>query len=140
MSTRIHPDEMSTRIHPNTVHQNSPNKNFHQNSPKHCPLELGKCVHQNSPQMSTRIHPLMSTRFLQPSTTYSKVLALHAKLFDFLLLLLFSTLKASKSRKQIMASWILPKNERWGNFQYRLLHQNRNKSRSKNLISGKFKR
>ena len=72
MSTRIHPDEMSTRIHPNTVHQNSPNKNFHQNSPKHCPLELGKCVHQNSPQMSTRIHPLMSTRFLQPKKRHFK--------------------------------------------------------------------
>ena len=27
--------------------------------------------------------------------------------------------KVSKSRKQIMASWILPKNERWDNFQYR---------------------
>ena len=26
-------------------------------------------------------------------------------------------LKVSKSQKQIMASWILPKNERWGNFQ-----------------------
>ena len=27
-------------------------------------------------------------------------------------------IKVSKSQKQIMASWILPKNERWGNFQY----------------------
>ena len=27
-------------------------------------------------------------------------------------------LKVSKSQKQIMASWILPKNERWGNFMY----------------------
>ena len=27
-------------------------------------------------------------------------------------------LKVSKSQKQIMVSWIIPKNERWGNFQY----------------------
>ena len=27
-------------------------------------------------------------------------------------------LKVIKSRKQIMASWILPKNERWDNFVY----------------------
>ena len=32
-------------------------------------------------------------------------------------------LKVSKSRKQIMASWILPKNERWCNFQYTKLPQ-----------------
>ena len=32
-------------------------------------------------------------------------------------------LKVSKSQKQIMASWILPKNERWGNFQYIKLPQ-----------------
>ena len=32
-------------------------------------------------------------------------------------------LKVSKSQKQIMASRILPKNERWGNFQYIKLHQ-----------------
>ena len=31
--------------------------------------------------------------------------------------------KVSKSQKQIMASWILPKNERWGNFQYIKLPQ-----------------
>ena len=32
-------------------------------------------------------------------------------------------LKVSKSQKQIMASWILPKNERWGIFQYIKLPQ-----------------
>ena len=32
-------------------------------------------------------------------------------------------LKVSKSQKQIIASWILPKNERWGNFQYIKLPQ-----------------
>ena len=32
-------------------------------------------------------------------------------------LLVGQPLKVSKSRKQIMASWILPKNERWDNFQ-----------------------
>ena len=32
-------------------------------------------------------------------------------------------LKVSKSQKQIMRSWILPKNERWGNFQYIKLPQ-----------------
>ena len=32
-------------------------------------------------------------------------------------------LKVCKSQKQIMASWILPKNERWGNFQYIKLPQ-----------------
>ena len=35
----------------------------------------------------------------------------------------FWKLKVSKSQKQIMASWILPKNERWGNFQYIKLPQ-----------------
>ena len=30
----------------------------------------------------------------------------------------FKRLKVSKSQKQIMVSWILPKKERWGNFMY----------------------
>ena len=33
------------------------------------------------------------------------------------------TLKVSKSQKQIMASWILPKNECWDNFVYWILSQ-----------------
>ena len=32
-------------------------------------------------------------------------------------------LKVSKSQKQIMATWIFPRNERWGNFQYIKLPQ-----------------
>ena len=36
---------------------------------------------------------------------------------------MMSILKVSKSQKQIKASWILPKKERWGNFQYIKLPQ-----------------
>ena len=44
----------------------------------------------------------------------------HCKMTELLRLdtMLILLLKVSKSQKQIMASWILPKNEHWGIFRY----------------------